>query len=517
MPSGPFAVNLGIESIDAAFARPRRPRRAVLREGGRTGGAGVVGTEAEGGDGMDERELLAAADEYLERHWDDVLRDMGELISIESVEDLTAAQPGAPFGPGPRAALTCALDMAAGYGFEACDCEGYLGYADAVGLSATQIGVIGHVDVVPAGPGWAYPPFSLTRKDGFLLGRGTSDDKGPMVVALHAARLVKDVCGPLPYTVRLMFGANEETNMKDVEHYRAHHADPAFLFTPDAEFPVGYGEAGICSGTVEGPVIEGGDIVEFEGGAAVNAVPGQARAVVRSPRALASSGEVEATALGDGMFDLFARGKSAHASTPELGRNAIGILVGYLLENGVGTPEERAFLEFERRLLSASDGSGLGIEAHDDDFGDLTCVGGVASLIDGRLRQTIDCRYPTTTSAALIAQRVAAAACEAGATFSLDHDKRPFLTSPDSEAVQALLGAYQRVTGRDDGAFTMKGGTYARLFTRAASFGPEMPDEVRPAWVGTMHGPDEGISEETLKDAFRIYVLSLAALMKCAL
>ncbi len=466
---------------------------------------------------MDERDLLAAADRYLEDHWDAMLSDIETLVSVESVEDLGSAQPGAPFGPGPRAALTCALDIAAGYGFDVCDCEGYLGYADAPGQSATQIGVIGHVDVVPAGPGWTYPPFSLTRKDGFVLGRGTSDDKGPMVVALHAVRLIRDACGPLPYTVRLLFGANEETNMKDVEHYRAHHADPAFLFTPDAEFPVGYGEAGICSGTVEGPIVENGDIVEFEGGAAVNAVPGQARAVVRSDRALASSDCVEATPLGGGMFDLFARGKSAHASTPELGRNAIGLLVGYMLENGVGTPQERAFLNFERALLSVSDGSGVGIEAVDDDFGALTCVGGVASLEGGRLRQTIDCRYPTTTSASCIARRVEAAAHEAGAAFSLDHDKKPFLTSPDSEAVQALLGAYRRVTGRDDAAFTMKGGTYARLFPCAASFGPEMPDEVRPAWVGTMHGPDEGISEDTLKDAFRIYVLSLAALMKCSL
>lgn len=332
---------------------------------------------------MDERDLLAAADRYLEDHWDAMLSDIETLVSVESVEDLGSAQPGAPFGPGPRAALTCALDIAAGYGFDVCDCEGYLGYADAPGQSATQIGVIGHVDVVPAGPGWTYPPFSLTRKDGFVLGRGTSDDKGPMVVALHAVRLIRDACGPLPYTVRLLFGANEETNMKDVEHYRAHHADPAFLFTPDAEFPVGYGEAGICSGTVEGPIVENGDIVEFEGGAAVNAVPGQARAVVRSDRALASSDCVEATPLGGGMFDLFARGKSAHASTPELGRNAIGLLVGYMLENGVGTPQERAFLNFERALLSVSDGSGVGIEAVDDDFGALTCVGGGSHRLKG--------------------------------------------------------------------------------------------------------------------------------------
>ena len=35
-----------------------------------------------------------------------------------------------------------------------------------------------------------------------------------------------------------------------------------------------------------------------------------------------------------------------------------------------------------------------------------------------------------------------------------------------------------------------------------------------PEWVGSMHGPDEGVSEQLLKDAFRIYALTLGKLMK---
>lgn len=35
-----------------------------------------------------------------------------------------------------------------------------------------------------------------------------------------------------------------------------------------------------------------------------------------------------------------------------------------------------------------------------------------------------------------------------------------------------------------------------------------------PEWVGAMHGPDEGISEDLLKEAFRIYVLTLDKLMQ---
>ena len=135
-------------------------------------------------------------------------------------------------------------------GFEVHDDAGHVGYADLAGASEEQLGIIGHIDVVPAGPGWHFEPYQVTRKDGYLLGRGVIDDKGPSVVALHAMNLWRrmqlDGQAPqLPYTLRFIFGVNEETRMDDVHYYRAHHADPAFLFTPDAEFPVCYGEKGI--------------------------------------------------------------------------------------------------------------------------------------------------------------------------------------------------------------------------------------------------------------------------------
>lgn len=60
----------------------------------------------------------------------------------------------------------------------------------------------------------------------------------------------------------------------------------------------------------------------------------------------------------------------------------------------------------------------------------------------------------------------------------------------------------------------MGGATYARHFASAASFGPEMPWLETPGWVGGMHGPDEGVSEEQMKKAFRIYALTIGKLME---
>ena len=458
---------------------------------------------------------LEHVNEWRDAHWDEVIADIEELVRVESVEDLEAAREGAPFGPGPRQALDRALAIAERYGLEAHDCDGYIGFADLPGESDEQIGIIGHVDVVPAGPGWTVEPYAVTQRDSFLLGRGVIDDKGPLVVALHAVRFWAQRCAEsgerLPYTVRVLFGANEETNMKDVEYYRAHFDDPAFLFTPDSQFPLGYGESGICSGTlVSGPVFgaaAGGDILEIGGGQAVNAVPGEAWAVVRDPSCDGGTRRIEA------------RGVSAHAIDCEQGVNAIALLIGQLLDEGVGTPDERQFLSLQKAILDDTSGARAEIAVRDDHFGALSMVGGMVSLEDGCIRQSIDVRYPTSITAEKIERRVNKAAFESasGAYFMMEHDKKPFLMDPDSPAVRALIDAYRDVTGEDAQGMTSKGGTYARCFTKGVSFGPEKPWLDTPAWVGGMHGPDEGVSEELLKQAFSVYVRAIGNLMRVPL
>ena len=470
---------------------------------------------------MNQPELNAKVDSYLQEHWEEMVADIRMLVSIPSTEDLSQAAPGAPWGPGPRAALDAVLDRAAEMGLTTHDVDGYLGFADLPGASETQIGIIGHMDVVPAGPGWTFEPFDVTRKDGYLIGRGTIDDKGPSVVALHAVKFWAEQAAeqgrPLPYTIRFLFGANEETGMGDVAYYQKHYADPAFLFTPDADFPVGYGEKGNYNGLLTSANIPPDEavVMEFEGGMAVNAVPGVAHAVVRADAcALPATERIAVSPAGPGLARLDALGKGAHASTPEDGVNAIGLIVDYLLEHDLCCPAERAFLELDQRLLSCTDGSGLGIACEDDDFGALTAIGGTITLQDGRLRQTMDSRFPTTITADEITARVASLAESVGCAFECTRVMPTFLVDPRSPVIQALLDAYNEATGENARPFTMGGGTYARHFACAASFGPEKPWEEKPDWVGEMHGPDEGASEALLQQAFRIYALTIGKLMR---
>ena len=277
---------------------------------------------------MNHEELTKKIDAYLDDNWDVMVEDIATLVRIPSFLESDKAADGAPFGPGPKQALDAALGIAERMGFQTHDAEGYIGFADFPGASDTQIGIIGHTDVVPAGPGWTFEPYEVTRKDGYLMGRGTLDDKGPSMVALHAMKFWKDQGAQFPYTLRFLFGTNEESGMGDVAYYHLHYDDPAFLFTPDAEFPVCYGEKGGFDGLLMSKPLPESErvIVSFTGGAATNAVPGLADAVVKAKAGdLPDTDRILVTEDGPGRARLSATGKSAHASLPDDGVNAIGL------------------------------------------------------------------------------------------------------------------------------------------------------------------------------------------------
>lgn len=461
-------------------------------------------------------------DEWIEGNWERIVADLDSLVRIESTEDLAAAAPNAPFGPGPRASLSRALEIAEGMGLETCDVDGYVGFADMRGASDVQVGIIGHTDVVPAGPGWTFPPYAVTRKDGFLVGRGVIDDKGPLMCALHAMRFWKERGEVLPATVRIIFGADEECGMKDVPYYRERYEDPAFLFTPDAEFPVCYGEKGMWGARVWSEPLEASNLVSLKGGTVSNAVPGIAGAVVRLPegRELSSLGAragITVSAVeGDARaVRIDAAGKSAHASTPELGENAVGMLLRYLLDENLATQAERRYFGFVLDLIDDWRGAGWGIACEDDDFGPLTAVGSIIELDGERISTCVDIRFPAVTTADAISEAIVEQAARAHAEVERLTVVEPFLAGRDAPEVKALIDVYNEVTGESAEPFTMGGGTYARKFARGVSFGVEKPWVEVPAWCGGMHGPDEAVSEDLLRQATKIYIYAVARL--CAI
>ncbi|MBQ7895962.1 MAG: M20/M25/M40 family metallo-hydrolase, partial [Oscillospiraceae bacterium] len=154
-------------------------------------------------------EIRCSIDKFAEENYESIFRDIGRLIAVDSVR--TEEKPGMPFGEGCHNAKVLAMEIIRELGLEAKDCEGMLCYASVGGDSDKYLATITHLDVVPVGEGWTSDPFGMVDKDGYIIGRGVLDDKGPSVVCLYALKYLKDNGIELKYPVRALLGLAEET------------------------------------------------------------------------------------------------------------------------------------------------------------------------------------------------------------------------------------------------------------------------------------------------------------------
>lgn len=125
--------------------------------------------------------------------------------------------------------------------------------------------------------------------------------------------------------------------------------------------------------------------------------------------------------------------------------------------------------------------------------------------------QTMDSRYPTCTNGDTIAAAIRSAVGE-GATLVDVDAAEPFYIAADTPAIRACIDTYNEVTGENATPFTMGGGTYARHFPYAVSFGPERSDTQLPDFGGPMHGANEAAPVSLLLEALKIYILALLRL-----
>ena len=453
-----------------------------------------------------DKELMRDVDRFVEENRENVLRDIGRLVAIDSV--MGEEKPGMPFGEGPAQALALGLEIAGELGLETHNCEDRMGYAQ-VGQGTNYLATITHLDVVPS-VGWAEDPFTLRRREGYIIGRGVLDDKGPSVLCLYALKYLKDKGVPLRYPVRALLGINEENNMGDLDYYLANYKAPLFCFSPDANFPLCNGEKGIFHGKVVSwlPMKR---VKDIRGGVAANVIPDLAEAWVEAEK-LSSTERVTAQREGD-CWHLTAKGIGGHASAPEGTVNAIGVLVDYILEQGILSGAEEDFFYGLQRLHSDPYGVNLGLDTEDMIFTPLTIVGGVIGMEDGHVFQTVDCRYPTTSSGQDIVAQLTGNWGELAEIHVLS-DAKPFYMELDNPAVQVCVDTYNAVTGEQAQPYTIGGGTYARHFPNAVSFGPEHPERPAPDFAGPIHGVDEAANIDWLMEALQIYILALIELEK---
>ena len=188
------------------------------------------------------------------------LRRMVAIPSIRGKEE-----PDSPFGRGPKQALEEVLKISAELGFHTKNIDDKIGYAQygEDRSDGAYYGIFGHVDVMPLGEGWNSPPLSLTLREGKLFGRGTLDNKGPILSNLYALYVLKENGVTFDRPVRIVFGTNEETGFGCVKHYLTKEIPPTFGWTPDCKWPVVYGERGRLKVRVSLPESMVADLYDF--------------------------------------------------------------------------------------------------------------------------------------------------------------------------------------------------------------------------------------------------------------
>ncbi|MDO4670470.1 MAG: Sapep family Mn(2+)-dependent dipeptidase [Aerococcus sp.] len=177
----------------------------------------------------------------VEANQDQMLKTIKKITSIRS--DHQPEVPGAPFGVGINEALEATLAEAEGLGFKTKNLSGYFGYAS-YGTGDSYVGVMGHLDTVPAGEGWRSDPFTCVEREGRLYARGILDNKGPILTCLYALYALKQLHWQPKREIRILFGTAEEIGFQDIPHYLAVEEPPKLGFTPDCKYPVVYAERG---------------------------------------------------------------------------------------------------------------------------------------------------------------------------------------------------------------------------------------------------------------------------------
>lgn len=458
-------------------------------------------------------------EQYIEQHRQELIDDVIRMCKIDSQKG--PSKVGMPFGEGPYKSLMDTMEMAKDYGFEV---KNYDNYCMAIDLNdkEKQLDILAHLDVVPEGEGWTVcEPFDPVVKDGKIYGRGTSDDKGPVVASMLAMRCIRDLNIPVSKNVRLILGTDEECGGACIEHYYKTEKEAPMSFSPDGEYPVVNIEKGRLPGHFVAKFAkEDGEkrLVSLQAGTKLNVVPPKAKAVLSGftyevVRKVADEVEEETgitfTFDLQPVFEITAHGVNAHGSLPAHGKNAITGLLALLTKLDFDDCEKITLLRKLYALMPHGDlnGENLGVKIQDELSGETTLAFSMLSINDTEYEGFFDSRYPVSGEPEWIISTIAKKMADAGFEFLNKDMVAPHAVDGDSHFVQTLLRIYEDYTGLKGECLAIGGGTYVHDLKNGVAFGA-----VLPGTDTKMHGADEFAVIEELIVTAKIIAQSIADL-----
>lgn len=439
---------------------------------------------------------------------DDMIASIQQNMRIESVRGESA--PGAPYGEGPKAALDDVLALGEKLGFRTGQADNRVGWIE-YGEGEEMVGILGHVDVVPAGDGWTHPAFGAEIHDGVLWGRGCLDDKGPVIMAVYALKAIRDLNLPIDRRIRVLFGSDEECGSSCVKYYVENGYEmPTIGFTPDAQFPAIFCEKGTSNFLAGTKIYNKGeiDVEYFGGGVAANVVPPVCKLIVNGPMKVTPEEGITVTEE-NGKTIVEATGFSAHGSTPELGVNAVVKLLNAVKENDFGGDFQQLVNFILEEIGNETNGKSLDILYQDEETGETTVNLGVVKYDGEEMSFTLDIRYPKNGDAEVIDDKVINRINSYNFDVLKKTNNKLLYVPKDSELVSKLVKVYEAQTGDKREPIAIGGGTYAKEFPNMVAFGPVFPGE-----PDVIHQPNERVAVEQLIRAAQVTAAAMYELAK---
>ena len=425
---------------------------------------------------------------YIEDNYENMLNDLKRLVKYNSV----LCDDEKPFGSQNRKVLEEAILMMNEKGFNTKNVDYYACYGE-VGQGDKTIGVVCHLDIVPAGEGWESNPFEVVQKGDRLYGRGVSDDKGAAVASMYAIKYLLDTNYQFKKKVRLILGCNEETGSKCIKHYVQKEGGVDMGFTPDGEFPGIYAEKGMISGVFKAK----SKIVSIKGGEASNIVckkvecelPSDSYDATKFTKYLDDNNiKYE---INDNTVTVF--GVAAHASAPDSGINAMS----YLMEALYNADFNDEYVDLYHKYIGLFvHGEKLGMLPLKDDETDTSVNIGVIKKEGDLILSSVDIRFPITRTVDDCKKVL-----ENIEPLEIKNMINPLYFEKDSPMIKAMLKAYRDVTGDNSDMIAIGGGTYAKSINNIIAFGCAFNEE-----ENHIHDANESLGINDFKKQVEIYI-----------
>ncbi|HHU56122.1 MAG TPA: dipeptidase PepV [Acholeplasmataceae bacterium] len=425
---------------------------------------------------------------------ENLLKDLVTLLQMDTVGKEQLHVKEAPFGENVRDALLYMLRLGEKEGFKTENIDNVAGHIE-YGEGEEIIGVLCHLDVVPAGDGWTYPPFGGTIVDGKIYARGALDDKGPAMSSFYALKILKDAGVKLNKRVRLILGTDEESGMRCVKRYLEVCKMPDLGFSPDANFPLIYGEKGIMSIDL---LSEEKESFSLTSGERYNVVPDSASVKINQDLKEEFTKYLETHKfqgeIKESEYKLF--GVSSHAMEPEKGVNALINLSIFLSKY-----TSNNLVRFIAEKLNDTRFKTLKLDFSDSEMKDLTVNVAFARIDENGGKVGLNLRYPINWDKDTFLDKFSKEAENYGIKVVVKEDSNPHFVDRNSKLVRTLHDAYIKYTGDDKTKLmTIGGGTYARTLGNAVAFGMLMPGR-----EDVVHKRDEYIYIDDLITSIAIY------------